>query len=228
MNSRNSKLTPKQNRFVDEFLKTLNATEAYSVAYTTATRKPTRKTAGVEGFRTLKKPKIQQAIQARQLELQKEAEENGKIATPKEILEGYTRDLRFDPSLLFNESDQVLPVRRLPKDIRLSLCGVKIKESIKKSVDGNEVILTRWIEYKFPDKRANRDALAKTMGLHNSNKELVHDLIRQLLGTKDNNNVGKDAIVAAVKLLSANAEGATRGIPSMHHPNKPKNDVQWD
>ncbi|MCY8867390.1 terminase small subunit [Bacillus spizizenii] len=54
-----SKLTPKQKRFVDEYLIDLNATQAYIRAGYKANSEAV---AGVEGHKLLKNPKIEQAI----------------------------------------------------------------------------------------------------------------------------------------------------------------------
>ncbi|WP_051303756.1 terminase small subunit [Bacillus sp. SB47] len=54
-----SKLTPKQKRFVDEYLIDLNATQAYIRAGYKAS---TEAVAGVEGHKLLKNPKIEKAI----------------------------------------------------------------------------------------------------------------------------------------------------------------------
>ncbi|MFP7275772.1 terminase small subunit [Bacillus paralicheniformis] len=54
-----SKLTPKQKRFVDEYLIDLNATQAYIRAGYKAS---TEAIAGVEGHKLLKNPKIEKAI----------------------------------------------------------------------------------------------------------------------------------------------------------------------
>lgn len=65
------KLTPKQQRFVDEYMIDMNATQSYRRAGYSA---KSDRTAGVEGHKLLNKPKIQEAIQERRDAQQKRTE----------------------------------------------------------------------------------------------------------------------------------------------------------
>lgn len=74
-------MTKKQLKFVDEYLKDFNATQA-------AIRSGfSFKTAGVQGHELLKKPKIQALIEDKKLELQKQSEDNW--LTPENIAKGF-------------------------------------------------------------------------------------------------------------------------------------------
>ena len=77
------KLTPKQEAFVDAYIETGNATEAAKRAGYS------EKTAGVVGAENLKKPKIKQAIEARQAEIHSE-----RTADMAEIMEFLTSAMR--------------------------------------------------------------------------------------------------------------------------------------
>lgn len=80
------KLTAKQKKFVDEYLKTDNATQsAINAGYS-------KKTAGGTAYENLKKPHIRHAIAEKQRVLAKKSE--GKIATPEEVLEFMTAVMR--------------------------------------------------------------------------------------------------------------------------------------
>ena len=77
------KLTPKQEAFVDAFIETGNATEAAKRAGYS------EKTAGAVGAENLKKPKIKQAIEARQAEIHSE-----RTADITEVMEFFTSMMR--------------------------------------------------------------------------------------------------------------------------------------
>jgi phage terminase small subunit len=77
------KLTPKQEAFVDAYIETGNATEAAKRAGYS------EKTAGAVGAENLKKPKIKQAIEARQAEIHSE-----RTADMAEIMEFLTSAMR--------------------------------------------------------------------------------------------------------------------------------------
>lgn len=74
------KLTPKQQLFVDEYIKSGNASDAaIKAGYTNA----------VSGRENLQKPTVKAYINAKMAEI-----ESHKIASAKEVLEFYTRVLR--------------------------------------------------------------------------------------------------------------------------------------
>ena len=77
------KLTPKQEAFVDAYIETGNATEAAKRAGYS------EKTAGAVGAENLKKPKIKQAIEARQAEIRSK-----RTADITEVMEFLTSALR--------------------------------------------------------------------------------------------------------------------------------------
>ena len=97
-------LTTKQLLFCYEYLIDFNASQAALRA------KYSPKTAPFIGAENLKKPQIQDEIARLQLELVEKAKENGEIVSPEEILLGYTRDIRFDPALLYDEKKALIPI----------------------------------------------------------------------------------------------------------------------
>ncbi|WP_304133740.1 terminase small subunit [Limosilactobacillus coleohominis] len=82
------KLTLKQQRFVDEYIKSGNATQSYIKAGYSVKNE---NVAGVESKRLLRNPKIKSYIDAKMAEI-----ESHKIAGAKEVLQFYTRVLRKD------------------------------------------------------------------------------------------------------------------------------------
>jgi hypothetical protein len=93
------------------------------------------------------------------------------MATPSELIEGYTRDLRFDPRRLFNENNELLPIPDLPEDIALSLVSFNLTEDL--IGDDSQEVLRRKINYKFPNKNQVRDSMAKLLGLTNGNADVI-------------------------------------------------------
>lgn len=146
------KLTAKQSRFVDEYLVDLNATQA---AIRAGYSKKTSRSIGPEN---LSKPVIQEALQKRY----DSAIRSGKIATPEEVLEGYTRDIRFDPRKLYNKDGSLKKITELDDETALALQGVEI-------VNGPEGTTTHKV--KMPDRRQNRDSLSKYHGLFEKDNE---------------------------------------------------------
>lgn len=164
MGEKLDKLTPKQCKFVKEYLIDLNATQAaIRAGYS-------EKTARAIGSENLSKPDIQEAL----IELRDELTKQGKIADPQEILEGYTRDLRFDPRKLFDaETISFKNLTDLDDETALSIAGFEINETILESNDEKGTVLKRTIKYKLPDKKSNRDSLAKIHGLFSDKVEVT-------------------------------------------------------
>ena len=171
-------LTAKQALFCYEYLFDFNASAAALRA------KYSPKTAFRSGQENMQKPAIQNEIARLQLELVEKAKENGEIVSPEEILLGYTRDIRFDPALLYKDDKKTLiPIPDLPREVRMSLCGAKY------NARGD-------LEYKYPDKNRVRDLAGKLMGLTNGNADAVRDVLQQILGIQINVNIGDSAIAA--------------------------------
>lgn len=151
----NEGLSVKQTAFVEAWLKHLNAAKAAREA------KYSKKTARQQGQRLLTNVDILNAIELRKAELDKLQG----VASPEQILIGYTRDIRFDPRKLFDENEAPIPIKDLPDEIALSLVGYKIKERVIVSKDGSKRTIHRIYIYIFPNRIKSRDALAKYYGL---------------------------------------------------------------
>lgn len=83
-----SKLTPKQKKFADEYIKTGNATEAYKKA---GYKYSSNNIASVEGHKLLRNPKVKAYNDKRMKELDEES-----IANQKEILQLITKHARME------------------------------------------------------------------------------------------------------------------------------------
>jgi len=100
--------------------------------------------------------------------------------TEQEIMDGYIRDDRFDPIDLV-DPETGLPqtdLRKIPKKARLSLRGLKVRQQILKTnnEDGEGVevqVIKQTSEFQYPDKKGNRDSMAKILGLLRDRKEIT-------------------------------------------------------
>lgn len=84
MSDISEKLTTKQRKFADEYIKSGNATQAYKLAYSTKNMAPT--SINSEATKTLRKPNIKTYIDSRLKELS-----NSKILSAQEVLEYLSR-----------------------------------------------------------------------------------------------------------------------------------------
>lgn len=143
-------MTAKKKKFANEWLVDLNATQAaIRAGYSD-------RTAYQQGHRLLKDVEVQEYIK----ELREKLMLLPDIATPEEVLRGYTRDIRFDPRGLLDDSGRPRGVKDLDENTRLALAGLKIHETQSKKTG----LIKTTYEYKFPDKRATRETLAKHLG----------------------------------------------------------------
>ena len=97
--------------------------------------------------------------------------------TQQELMEGYKRDVSFDPRKLFKEDGTAIyNLQELDDDTALALSGFEIDEKVLKTVgtgDAEVQVVQRKVKFKFPDKKGNRDSMAKIKGLFIDKKELT-------------------------------------------------------
>lgn len=146
---------------------------------------------------------IAEAVAKRHKELAKLARKKKKIAPPEEVLESYTRDLRFNPKQLVDKEGNFKPLHKLTPTVAASLSKIKVQEfvkSVKEVANDNgdvsvEKIMSRKYEYFFPNKNSVRDSMSKIYGLMNGKnvpiEEFIAALLQSILGAHINiqNNV---------------------------------------
>lgn len=147
-------LTPKQQRFVDEYLIDLNGTQAaIRAGYS-------KKTARQIAEENLSKPYIaaavQQAMSRRELRTE---------VTQDMVLREYAKLAFLDPRRFYDENGNLIPVHELPADVAAALAGMEIATSrTGKDVEGIP-------EYedikkiKFIDKKGALDSVARHLGM---------------------------------------------------------------
>jgi len=158
-------LTPRQEKFAQEFVLTGNASEAYRRAYPKSLDwKPesvSRKASELLG--TVK-------VSARVAELQKEVKEKFDISAERLLLE-QSRIALFDHRRLFDDKGNLLPPSEMPDDVAASVAGVKILH--RKIVEGeNSSVESAIIEVKLWNKNTALDSLFKNKGLYEKDNRL--------------------------------------------------------
>lgn len=167
-----SKLTLKQQRFSEEYLIDLNATQAaIRAGYA-------KRTASQQGARLLTNVKVQAYIGERRKGLSEKAEIDA-----ADVLRQVARMALFDPRKVFDDQGNPLPVHELPDDVAFAVQGLKVRKEYNDEDDGPATIL----EYRMADRNSAADKLMKHLGLYeqdNAQKtDPVADLLSQLAGS---------------------------------------------
>ena len=143
-------LTPKQCRFVDEYLIDLNATKAAIRAGYSTNR------ANAMGHENLTKPDIAAAIEA----AMKARSERTEI-TQDRVLAEYAKLAFLDPRRFYDEHGALKPVHLLDADVAAALVGVDVVDSFDK--ESQTTTTTKKI--KFVDKKGALDSCARHLGM---------------------------------------------------------------
>ena len=142
-------LNPRQERFVIEYLKDWNGTQAairagYAVS-----------SAAVHAHRLLKNERVLEKIRVHQNRVQ-----HSNDVLLKKTLRGLAAIAFSDPGTLFDHKwDLVLPLEKLPKDTRQALDRLEVVEFVK---DGRKL---RKVKVKFADKLAALEILGNHLGM---------------------------------------------------------------
>ncbi|MBI4486144.1 MAG: terminase small subunit [Acidobacteria bacterium] len=131
-------LTPKQRRFIAEYLIDLNATQAAKRAGYSP------KTAQEQASRLLSNVKVAAAIAANQ------ARQDAALGlTADEAREQNAFIARFDPADLFDEHRQLLHVKDMPRAVR---CALRSVEVVKRNLTSGDGTTDTTLKVQFWDK----------------------------------------------------------------------------
>jgi len=157
-NNGNSKLTPRQAKFVDEYLIDLNATQAaIRAGYS-------KKTSNVYAFQILDKLSVQQEIQKRRNELSAIARIDQEWVLKRyEMLSDYCIDDFID------DNGEMKPFSEIPKDKLYAIGGFKQTKRTITTKD-KELITNRIKEFKLPDKKSVLDSIRNQLGFEKNNQ----------------------------------------------------------
>ena len=162
--SKDKKLTAKQQKFVDEYLIDLNATQAairagYSV-----------KTAGWIGQQLLVKTHISECIRKRRDALSKKTE----VSQERIVLE-MKRLALFDVRNFFRDDGTPIPIKELSDDAAAAIVGLDVV-----SIGNSESGIGQVIKYKLPDKNKSLENLARILGHFDRDKNKEQDGVSKL------------------------------------------------
>lgn len=150
-------LNPKQQCFVDEYLKDFNGKQAAIRAGYSP------KTAEVQASRLLTVVKVREAVESRRTALTEKAG-----VTVERIIEEYARLAFLDPAEAFDKEGKLIPVCDMPEDVRRAVGGLDVVEmagGMKVDSDGASHVPMYTKKLKFWDKKGALDSLAKIKGM---------------------------------------------------------------
>ena len=157
-------LTAKQANFADEYLVDFNAVRAYRAAYPGC---KSDNTAGVEGHRLLKNPKIADYIQKRMQDRQVRTE-----ITQDRVLREYAKLGFFDPRKLFNADGSPREIADLDDDTAAAIAGLDIAEIYEGTGDSRRFV-GYLKKYKVANKIGALDSIAKHLGMFIDRQEIT-------------------------------------------------------
>lgn len=171
-------LTPQQAKFVVEYLRDFNATQAALRAGYSP------KTARQQGARLLSHVDIQRAIAPKQQEAvaaHAEAINRMELTVDRTKLE-IARIAYFDPRKLFGQDGRPLSITELDDDTAAVIAGLEVLEEYEGS--GEDRILVGHVKkWKLADKNAALDKASKILGIYEKdNDQKKPDLATQLAG----------------------------------------------
>ena len=152
-------LTPKQHRFVEEYLVDLNATQAYLRAGYKASEEAARRNAA----RLLTKADIQAAIA---LEINKRSDRTE--ITQDRVLKEYARLAFFDPRKLFDSTGRPKAIHELDDDTAAVVAGLDVVNVGNAELGEGEVL-----KFKLADKKGALDSVARHLGMFNDKLDLT-------------------------------------------------------
>lgn len=177
-------LTPKQARFVEEYLIDLNATQAaIRAGYSPETATPS-------ASRLLTNVNVQDAIAT----AQSDRSERTKITQDNVLLE-IARLAFSDMRKIHNEDGSLIPLHKLDDHTAHAISSVKIKTSYVKDADGN-MIPENVVEYKLWDKNSALEKAAKHIGVIVDRLKVGGDGEEPV--RLELNDIGRGARVAAI------------------------------
>lgn len=150
-------LNPKQQRFADEYLIDLNATQAaIRAGYS-------QKTANEQGARLLVNVSVREYLQKRKEKLSSKLQ-----LTQESVLEAYRRLAFYDARKFYDEGGTLLPVTDLDEETAFALTGFEVTEESNQVGKARKKIIT--LNYtkkiKMSDRKGALDSICKVLGFN--------------------------------------------------------------
>jgi phage terminase small subunit len=156
-------LTPRERRFVDEYLVDLNATRAYLAAHPRTTYTAAR----VGGSRLVAKANIRAEIRAG-----RDAQQRRTRVRADDVLREIARVAFSDVFYLVDDDDRLLPLRRVPFETRRAVASVRVlrertttRSTTRNGTRTRTVVSEQVIEYKLWNKIDALRQLCAHLGL---------------------------------------------------------------
>jgi phage terminase small subunit len=148
-----AKLTPKQERFVREYLIDLNATQAaIRAGYS-------RKTANEIGYENLRKTEVQEAINSAMQERARRTE-----ITADRVLRQLARLGFYDIRKAFTEDGRLKPIHEIDDDTAAAIASIEVQE-LWEGRGGDREHIGRLHKVKFADMKGSVELLMRHLGL---------------------------------------------------------------
>lgn len=164
------KLTPKQKRFVDEYLIDLNATQAaIRAGYS-------KKTAQEQSARLLSKVIVSEAVAKKRKQLEHETG-----ITRERIVREMARLAFFNVKNMFDDCGNPLPICMLNDDVAAAINGIDVA-----AIGNNDVGIGQVMKYKIPDKNKSLENLAKMLGYMDRDRTREQNSTERLIDAMEN------------------------------------------
>jgi phage terminase small subunit len=163
-------LTPLQERFVFEYLKDFNGTQAYL----RASPGTTESAAAVAASRLLRNAQIAAAVAGQRARLVEKME-----LTSERALREVARVAFFDPRKLLDENGNPLPLNRLDDDTAAVIAGLEVQQILLGQ--GQNAIPAVIKKYKLSDKMGALDMAMRHVGEYEKHNKQGADPLRTLL-----------------------------------------------
>lgn len=146
-------LTPKQEKFCLAYIEANNASDAYRAVYSAAKMK--EEAIWVEASKLLSNPKVSLRIQELRVAIAEKT-----IITEARVIEEAARIGLLDPAKMVDESGALLPLHKMPPEVRAAISSIKVSEE---KVDG--VVIGVIKEVKLWDKNSALEKIMKHLGM---------------------------------------------------------------
>lgn len=157
-------LTDKQQRFCEEYLIDLNATQAAIRAGYSP------KTANEQAGRLLVNVSVQQYLSKR-----KETIVNKLQITQEMVVEGYRKLAFYDPRKFYDEKGNLLSIPDLDEETAFALAGFEVMEEKGGDGKGHQVLLGYTKKIKMSDRKGALDSICKVLGFNAPEKKANTD-----------------------------------------------------
>lgn len=192
-------LGPQELAFVDEYVRTLNATQSYIAAYNY-----TGNNARVLGWRVLQRSAVQAAIEVRRVQVAGELD-----VTPGRVMERAAQIAFADPRMIRDKDGKLLQLQELPDEVAFAVERIRV---IKKTTYGtpDAGVTIEFVEYRLRNPEGLIKYLGDVIGLGKFKdvKELSDLSLEELEGLAEAN----DEACRAIQAASDRAKKITSGV----------------